>query len=335
MKLVRSSNNPLLIPQNSSWESRGVFNSAAAEWNGHINLVYRAQGEDGVSRLGLVKMRTPTEILERNPDPIFAPDANSEYEEMGTEDPRISKIGDTYYMAYVAASKYPSLMVVPVHPREAYWRVRVSLAKTNDFASWTRYGVVISHIDSKDAALFPEKIDDNFCLIHRVAPQIRISIAADGRRYKERGSIFGPREGMWDEWKVGIGAPPIKCPYGWVVFYHGVDKQKIYRLGIALLDLHDPSLIIGRTPEPILEPEMSWEKEGRVKNVVFTCGAIEDSDKYWVYYGGADTVIGVASISKTEVWDWAKAELSKSHDHQFEQTGKIETEETEERKQSG
>lgn len=335
MKLARYDKNPILIPQGDGWESRGVFNPAAVEWQGNIYLIYRAQGRDGVSRLGLAKMRTPTEVLERKPEPIFSPDASNEYEKEGVEDPRITKIGDSYYMAYVAASKYTSVTKVPAHPRDAEWRVRTSLAKTTDFVNWTRYGVIISHIDSKDPALFPEKVDDNFCLLHRVAPQIRIAVSADERRYKERGSVFGPRGGMWDEVKVGVGAPPLKCPSGWVVFYHGVDKNNVYRLGIALLDLHDPSLIIGRTMEPILEPEMSWEKEGRVKNVVFTCGVIEADDKYWIYYGGADTAIGVASISKQEVWDWAKNELSKSHDHEFEQVGKIETDEAEERKKLG
>ena len=331
MKLVRSEN-PILTPTNQNWENRGVFNPAAFEWQGNICLIYRAQGQDGISRLGMAKMKTPVEMAERKTGPVFSPDPDSEYESMGVEDPRVTRIGDEYFMVYVAASKYPSLMTVPTHPREADWRVRVSLSKTADFESWTRYGVIISHIDSKDATLFPEKIDDNFGLLHRVFPQIRIAVAADGRRYKERGPVFGPREGMWDEVKVGVGAPPIKCPFGWVLFYHGVDKNKIYRLGIALLDLHDPSLVIGRTAEPVLEPEMSWEKQGQVSNVVFTCGAIADNDNYWVYYGGADTVVGAASISKQIVWDWAKDELSKSRYHEFEQIGKVATEETEERR---
>ncbi|TSC85354.1 MAG: hypothetical protein G01um101416_908 [Microgenomates group bacterium Gr01-1014_16] len=330
MKLVRNEV-PLLAPTSQTWENKGVFNPAAFVWKDDIYLMYRAQGDDEVSRLGMVKMRTPTEVAERKPEPVFCADPDSEYERIGVEDPRVTKIGDEYFVIYVAASKYPPLLSTPAHPREADWRVRVSLAKTVDFASWIRYGVIISHIDSKDATLFPEKIDDNFCLLHRVVPQIRIAIAADGRRYKERGAVFGPREGMWDGDKVGVGAPPMKCPFGWVLFYHGVDKNKVYRLGIALLDLDDPSLVIARTAEPVMEPETTWEKEGRVSNVVFTCGAVEDNDKYWVYYGGADTVIGVANIAKDEVWKWAKDELAKSRYHEFDQIGRVATEETEER----
>ncbi|MBI2587346.1 glycosidase [Candidatus Amesbacteria bacterium] len=322
MKLIRSGN-PILAPTPELWENKGVFNPAVFELHGSIHLLYRAQGQDSVSRFGIARMATPVNLSERKTRPVFEPDPDSEYESLGVEDPRVSYLHNEHFVIYVSASKYPPLMQVPTHPREADWRVRVSLAKTPDFTNWTRYGVIISHIDSKDAALFPQKIDDNFCLLHRVVPQIRIAVAADGRRYKERGPVFGPREGMWDEVKVGVGAPPIKCPFGWILFYHGVDKNKVYRLGITLLDLHDPSLVIARTAEPVLEPQTSWEKNGRVANVVFTCGAIEDSDKYWVYYGGADTMIGVASISKQIVWDWAKAELSKSRYHQFDQIGNI------------
>lgn len=331
MQLRRFAGNPILTPNKNGWENRAVFNPAVVEWQGNWHLIYRAQGEDGISRLGMARLNTPTEVGEKKPEPVFGPDPDSEYEVMGVEDPRISKIGKSYYMMYMAASKYPTLVKAPMHPREAEWRVRVSLAKTADFESWSRYGMVISHIDSKDATLFPEKIENNFCLLHRVMPQVRIAIAPDGRNYKERGPVFGPREGMWDEGWVGVGAPPMKCLYGWVLFYHGADRKKVYRLGIALLDLDDPSLVVARTAGPVLEPIEAYEKEGRVKNVVFTCGAMEDTDKYWIYYGGADTVIGVASIGKQEVWDWAKEELAKSRYHEFEQIGKVTTEETEER----
>jgi predicted GH43/DUF377 family glycosyl hydrolase len=332
MKLTRFVGNPILTPTDQSWENNAVFNPAVFRRGGNINLIYRAQGDDNVSRLGMVRMSNPMEISERNSKPVFEPDSDSEYEVSGVEDPRVSLIDDDFYMVYIAASKYPSLLGDPPHPRESDWRVRVSLAKTTDFENWFRYGVIISHIDSKDAAMFPEKINDQFYLLHRVIPQVRIVVSEDGRRYKERGAVFGPRQGMWDEQKVGVGAPPIRCPYGWLLFYHGVDAKEVYRLGLVLLDNHDPSLVIGRTNEPILEPVEEYEKVGRVPNVVFTCGAIEADDKYWVYYGAADKVIGVASISKEEVLNWAKEESAKSRFHEFEQIGRKVTEETEERR---
>jgi beta-1,2-mannobiose phosphorylase / 1,2-beta-oligomannan phosphorylase len=331
MKLDRYGNGPILKPSTNEWENRGVFNPAVYTYNGNTCLIYRAQGNDEISRLGYAKLTGIAEVVERSAEPIFSPDPDSEYEGLGIEDPRITKIDDDYYMTYVAASKYPTLVRKPLYPRERDWRVRVSLAKTHDFKSWSRYGIVIGHIDSKDAALFPDRFDGGLCLLHRVVPQIRIAISPDSKHFEERGPVFGPRTGTWDEWRVGMGAPPIKCPYGWILFYHGVDNQKVYRLGLALLDLDDPSLIIARTAEPILEPEEDWEKQGRVNNVVFTCGAAEDEESYWVYYGGADTAIGVAGIEKNIVWTWAKEELSKSRFHEFEKIGNIANEETEER----
>ncbi|MER3475131.1 MAG: glycosidase, partial [Armatimonadota bacterium] len=110
-----------------------------------------------------------------------------------------------------------------------------------------------------------------------------------------------PRPGTWESLKIGAGAPPIKTEYGWLLFYHGVDDNRVYRLGVALLDLKDPSKVIKRYDKPVLSPETQWEKEGQVPNVVFTCGAVEIDETYFVYYGGADTVIGVATISKKEI----------------------------------
>ncbi len=332
MKLVRYEGNPILTPTKEDWENKGVFNPAVFEWKGSVHLLYRAQGDDSISRFGLARLKGLTEVSERSLKAVFKPDRDSEYESCGVEDPRISYIDNEYYMVYIAASKYPTLIDNPPHPREPDWRVRVSLAKTADFENWFRYGVVISHIDSKDAAMFPEKINNNLCLLHRVVPQVRVVVSDSGRNFKERGPLLGPRKGMWDEQKVGVGAPPIKCPYGWLLFYHGVDNKSTYRLGLVLLDIHDPSLVIGRTNEPIMEPIEEYEKVGQVPNVIFTCGAIESEDKYWVYYGAADKVVGVASIGKDEVLNWAKEESVRSRFHEFEQIGKTESEETEERK---
>jgi predicted GH43/DUF377 family glycosyl hydrolase len=102
--------------------------------------------------------------------------------------------------------------------------------------------------------------------------------------------------GAWDCNRLGAGAQPLKTEHGWLNFYHGVDHKRYYRLGILLLDLEDPSKIIGRSVSPVLSPDMDYEKVGLVPNVVFTCGAVEKDGRYLVYYGGADKVIGVASM---------------------------------------
>ena len=112
--------------------------------------------------------------------------------------------------------------------------------------------------------------------------------------------VLVPRPGMWDCDKVGLAGPPLKTDRGWLTVYHGVDEKAVYRLGIMLLDLEDPSRILRRQDEPILEPELPWELEGDVPNVVFSNGGFLRGSELWVYYGGADTVIGLAKADVTE-----------------------------------
>ncbi|HTY39590.1 MAG TPA: glycosidase, partial [Candidatus Paceibacterota bacterium] len=115
----------------------------------------------------------------------------------------------------------------------------------------------------------------------------------------------------WDDVKVGIAAPPIETAEGWLLLYHGVSSPKnTYKLGAALLRLENPTEIIARTDHPILEPELPYERNGQVANVVFPCGAVVIEDKLYVYYGGADSVVGVATADLTELVTMVK-------DHSF------------------
>jgi predicted GH43/DUF377 family glycosyl hydrolase len=108
---------------------------------------------------------------------------------------------------------------------------------------------------------------------------------------------MGPRPGMWDSQKIGIAGPPIKTPKGWLLIYHGVSKTATYRLGAVLLDLKNPSIVLSRSVDTIFEPLQAYEKVGQVKNAVFSCGAVLRGDTIYIYYGGADTVVGVAKMS--------------------------------------
>lgn len=308
IKLKRYAHNPILQPTNNTWENRAVFNCGATIFNNRVLLLYRAQGDDKVSRFGLAFSDDGYQIAERLPHPVFEPDIDTEYEKLGVEDPRISQIGNSYYITYVAASLYPSLFGRGVEERqsgEIPWRVRVSVAHTNDFQTFSRHGVIVSHIDSKDAVLFPERIHQKLLLVHRVIPEMRLAIADEIGHFKERGPILGPRLSGWDGQRVGAGAPPIKTPYGWVLIYHGVNDDGYYSLGLALLDLDDPLHVIARTKSPILEPEEPYEKKGQVSNVVFSCGAVKRGEELLVYYGGADSCIGVASMPYDQLLEWA------------------------------
>jgi len=158
--------------------------------------------------------------------------------------------------------------------------------------------------NDKDAVLFPKKIDGKYMILHRPMHKepmgIWIAYSDDLIEWYGEREIMAPCEN-WEEKKIGAGAPPIKTEKGWLLIYHGVDEDSVYRLGAAMLSLDDPSKVIYRHPEPILEPERDYEIRGEVPNVVFTCGACEVGDKYYVYYGGADRVICVATVDKEDM----------------------------------
>jgi predicted GH43/DUF377 family glycosyl hydrolase len=323
-KLVRYRKNPILRPTKNVWESKQVFNTGTTVYRRRVLLLYRAIGQDNISRLGIALLKGGGEVQERLKEPVFVPDPKSEYETLGVEDPRITQINNTvYYVVYTAASLYPP--IVPGENSRALsglpgdgtaWRVRVSLAHTNDFREFARHGVIISHIDSKDAALFPQKFDDHYLLLHRVYPQMRLAIAPSLHEFhahgvKERGVYLWPRPGKWDNERVGGGSQPIETPYGWLIVYHAVDHDLVYRLGFLLTDRMDPSKILIRSDEPVLEPEKTYEKQGAVSNVVFTCGAVDWNDRYLVYYGAADTTVALAWIMKADLFSWIEKELKK------------------------
>ncbi len=293
LKLKRHALNPLLSPISfHHWESRYVVNCAVVKTDGLFHMLYRAQGEDMVSRIGYA-ISDDGIHFNRMEKPVFSP--SSQEELLGVEDPRITKIDNRFYMTYTAYS--------PVG-------VRISLSATNDFIRWERFGVIIPEIDNKDAALFPEKINGHFVMFHRIQPDMYLAYSKDLIHWDNFISIASPRKESWDNLKIGIAAPPIKLEKGWLVLYHGVENKPkpIYRLGFMLLDKNDPAKVIKRTKYPVLEPEENWEIFGGVPNVVFSDAMIEHKDKYYIYYGAADNHIALATISKQEVLKWVEEE---------------------------
>lgn len=158
-------------------------------------------------------------------------------------------------------------------------------------------------VDDKDSALFPRKIGGKYVFLHRLGSEIWIdksdSLDYFGKDNKFLGGkiLMRPRETTWDSKRIGIAGPPIETKHGWLLLYHGVSKRAgAYSIRAALLDLSDPSVILYRTHDAILEPMTSYEKEGVVSNVVFPCGAIVLRNELIIYYGGADKVVGVATV---------------------------------------
>lgn len=291
IKLRRLSDKPILLPKKeNAWEAAAVFNCAVIYDNDLIHMIYRAtdiapNGKEGeyINRLGYAVSKDGIHF-NRLEQPVLSNDV--EQEARGPEDPRIVKIGDTFYMMYTGYSGKD---------------FRICLAFSKNLIDWKRHGVVLDE-PNKDASLFPEKINGKYVMFHRRMPDIWIAYSDDLKTWYNHTKIMSPiPDSNWECEKIGIAGPPIKTDQGWFLIYHGVNKEKVYCLGAALLDLNDPSKVIARQAEPILEPELDWEVNGYVPNVVFGCGHAEIGDRILVYYGGADTVIGVAELNKKDI----------------------------------
>jgi predicted GH43/DUF377 family glycosyl hydrolase len=296
LTLRRYEGNPVLkgVP-GQAFHSKYIYNAAAAVHDEKIILVYRAEGDYErpvrskwpLTMLGLAESADGFHFT-TSPEPFMRPREMSE--DWGIEDPRISKIGDTYYIVYVQVTGGSGR------------RDTVAFATTKDFRTVERKWQIMPTVNQRTTALFPEKFGDEFLLLHRVVPNISIARSADLRQWRDSRVIMAPRPGIaWEEKKIGICGPPIRTECGWLLIYHGRDACDVYRLGLAWLDLEDPSKVIGRLEYPILEPETAYEKAGLTANAVYSCGAVEWRGQYLVYYGAADSVLGMAWAPVDEV----------------------------------
>ena len=189
-------------------------------------------------------------------------------------------------------------------PAGAVSSISVSDFVARKFDHWsTPFLLTPDGIDDKDLSLLPEKLNGNYLLYHRINSKICADLLPNlgsGKRVSRCVEIIGPRHGMWDGLKVGTAAPPIKVGENWLMIYHGVSRHATYRLGVILLG-PDGLSIIARSADPVFEPIEKYEKEGEVPNVVFSCGAVTRGDELFLYYGGADRVIGVAVASLSHI----------------------------------
>lgn len=288
LTLTRYAGNPILMPSLvNEWETDNVFNAAVVEHGGLITMLYRAQGLDRVSRIGCA-ISTDGHHFNRLQEPVFVPE--EDYEVFGVEDPRITRLDGWYYMVYTAYSPLGT---------------RASLARSRNLIAWERMGIILPDEDNKDAVLFPDKIGGRYAMLHRRMPDIWLAFSDDLIHWTDHQIVMHPRPGLWDGVRIGAGGPPFRTGDGWLCFYHGFAEERIYCLGLALLDLDDPSKVLKRQEEPILCPRTPWEVHGDVPNVVFTCGGVETDDEYLIYYGGGDHVMAVAAITKGEAMSLA------------------------------
>lgn len=295
--------NPILLPLSDNiWENKAVFNAAAIYDDKKVHIIYRAMSSGNQSVFGYAVSLDGYHIDERLTDPIYIPrevfEKNVERGYYGCEDPRITKLDNRLYMLYTAYDG--------VHPP----RVAISSISSSDFLDrkwhWAIPKLISPpEIDDKDACIFPRKIRGKYVFLHRLQSSIWIDYMNDLHFYEGKylgGSVLmEARADKWDSGRIGISSVPIETDKGWVLLYHGIDLNHHYHVSACLLDLEDPTKIISRLDYPILSPEMHYEKEGQVPDVVFPCGSVLIKNTIFIYYGGADSVLCVGTVGLNEL----------------------------------
>lgn len=220
--------------------------------------------------------------------PIFG---EGDYESYGIEDCRVAQIEDTYYLTYT--------MVSPNG-------VGVGLRTTTEWKTFEKKGMIFSP-HNKDCAIFEEKIQGKYYALHRPSsPElggnyIWLAESPDAIHWGNHKCIAKTRDGKFDSQRLGAGAAPIKTDKGWLEIYHGATEAHRYCLGAILLDLNDPSIVIARSEEPIMEPIADYEQTGFFGNVVFTNGHMVDGDSIALYYGASDEHVCLANFSIKDI----------------------------------
>jgi len=216
----------------------------------------------------------------------------------GIEDCRVTQIGDLYYLTFTAVSANG---------------VGVGMKTTRDWKHFESHGIILPP-HNKDCAIFNEKIKGFYYALHRPSSVdiggnfIWLASSPDGVHWGNHKCIVKTRPNHWDSIRVGAGAAPIRTDKGWLEIYHGANQQHQYCLGAFLLDLNDPSQLIGRTEDPIMIPSAPYELSGFFGHVVFTNGHITrpDSDEIILYYGASDEFVCGARFSIKEIFSLLK-----------------------------
>jgi len=274
-----------------------VFNPGAIRHNGEYLLLMDVTTLDDIHRLWLAKSKDGHNFT-IDPEPVRWPAPDPTHPEISTYDPRITRIGDEYLILYASDLSQND--------------VRIGIVKTKDFRSYERV-CIASELGNRNGVLFPEKIGGLYMRLDRpfgneLSPcYMWASYSPDLVFWGKSQPVTYQGRPFLDGYKMGAGAVPIKTERGWLEIYHKVSQTCngfIYRLGACLLDLEDPSRVIGYSKDFLLWPEHDYEMQGRVMNVVFTCNALlEDDGSVKIYYGAADTNICLAEGRLGEIID--------------------------------
>lgn len=325
----------ILRPTKLPFENKSVLNPGIVQEGKTIHMVYRAISKDLISYLGYARLEGPMKVVERWKKPLMSPQFS--IDKKGVEDPRIVKIGDTYYMTFIVHDGKNALISYAcgknitklkrdgvISPKIRYDKAgklfRSSKLK-DDYYFFESYYHEYSGDDvlvwNKDGMFFPEKIKGKFAFIHRILPDVQVAFANNLNEFHDKGywinylknlSKYVILEGAhgFEGRHVGAGAPPIKTKKGWLLIYHSAEESnrgRLYHAGAALYDLKNPLKMIARLPYPLFSPEEDYERMGHVNSVVFPTGTAIFGEKLYIYYGAADTYIGVASVNLDELLD--------------------------------
>jgi len=317
---------------NNEFENEGVLNPGCiTDAEGKTHLLYRAVKKGNYSSIGYCQI-DGDKILSRMDHPLLKSEFS--YESHGMEDPRIIKIEDEYYLFYTAydgKNVYTAYASGPdvfnlkkqgiISPEITYEEALELIPKFYLSEKYMQYGKHYEQVISsdillweKDTFLFPKKIDGKFVLFVRIMPgiqmmtfesfdQLTVDFWKDFIRNLGDHILMEPKY-WFENRKIGPGAPPIETEDGWIFIYHAVETSmigNIYRAGAALLDKTNPRKVIARLPNPLFEPEDGWEKSGEVSNVVFPTGTQLKGNDLYIYYGAADSKIGVKKVNLKEL----------------------------------
>ncbi|QQR82760.1 hypothetical protein IPJ70_01460 [Candidatus Campbellbacteria bacterium] len=311
----RSPHNPIINPiKHNPWEAFATFNWCPTEYRGTSVALYRAMSEkifyEGqhlhISTVGVARGHDGIHFSSR--EQLITPEYD--WEKFGCEDPRVTKIGNTYYIFYTALSTYPF----------SAEGIRVAVATSKDLKT-IEHKHLVTPFNAKAMALFPEKINGKYAVIfsaHTDSPPAKTVIATCNSIEE----LWTPE--YWEKWNediesrrielthrsgdhTEIGAPPIKTSKGWLLIYshiqhYGEDKM-VFGIEAALLDLQDPRKVIGHTQGPLITPEETYEKYGQVMNIVFPSGACVKKGLLHIYYGATDTTCCLATVKLKHLLD--------------------------------
>lgn len=326
MKLTKYAKNPILTanPKNK-WENLVVLNPGVTydERQQQFVMLYRAAGNDAkhLIHLGLATSKDGFKFTRKSKEPVLSPDENNA-DGGCVEDPRIVKMDDWYFVTYAsrpfAPGKYwikkklnrPWIKHPSIGPSFLKKNDTLThLAITQDFKTYKKLGrITDSRVDDRDVIIFPEKVNGKFVRLSRpmswfgpgyqnLKPATYIAFSDDLMEWEKPTLLMEGKE-WWESKKIGGSCPPIKTKDGWFHIYHGVaEKDGNYRVGAVLLDLKDPSKVIARTKDFIMEPEFPHELNGYYNGCVFPTGNVVKEDVLYVYYGGADKNVCVATAN--------------------------------------